>query len=145
LPLPDSPGRLLPRLFSRCPGFDNDCPDFWWGEHPREPRCPESKTSRPGLGNDCPDSAGHCPGFKNDRPGLASHCPGNFQLCPDFQTLAPFLKTAAPIPRTPRQFHNLLLQSKLDVDCGDMSPLSKRGHVRALQIPTFNPQPSTIN
>ena len=54
-------------------------------EHPREPRCPESKTSRPGLGNDCPDSAGHCPGFKNDRPGLASHCPGNFQLCPDCQ------------------------------------------------------------
>jgi hypothetical protein len=39
-PLPHNP-RRLPQTACRCPGFDNDCPEFWWGERPREPHCPD--------------------------------------------------------------------------------------------------------
>ena len=47
-------GMILPRLVRRCFGFDNDCPEFWWGERPREPRRPESKIFRSDFLNGCP-------------------------------------------------------------------------------------------
>jgi len=112
LSLPDNPQRL-PRLARRCPGFDNDCPEFWWGERPREPHCPGTKTSRPDLVNTCPDRDHHCPGRKTGCSGSMSHGPGGFRLCPDFLTVAPDLRAAAPISKTPRRFCNLLPQSHL--------------------------------
>jgi hypothetical protein len=103
----------LPRTSSRCPGFDNDRADFWWGERPREPRCPESKTFHPDYVNVCPDIDSGCPDFQTGCPGSMSRCPGSFRFCPDFLTVAPFLRAIAPISKTPRRFCNLLPQSNL--------------------------------
>jgi len=111
-PLPDNP-RQLPQFACRCPGFDNDRPEFWWGERPREPRCPESKTYRPDHVNACPEFDSSRADFQTGCPGLVSGCAGSFRLCPDFQTVAPFLKAFAPIYGAPRRFCNLLPQSNL--------------------------------
>jgi hypothetical protein len=112
LSLPDNPQRL-PQPVCRCPGFDNDCPEFWWGERPREPHCPEPKTVRPDFVNACPDRDHRRPGRKTGCPGWVSRCPGCFRLCPDFQPPAPFLRAIAPIYGVPRRFCNLLPQSHL--------------------------------
>ena len=109
---PDSP-RRLPRLFRRRPGFDNDCPEFLWGERPREPRCPVPNPSRPALGKNCADLEIDCPGTKDTCPDSMSRRPGRIRFCPDAQTFAPFVIAAAPIYRTPRQFCNLLPVSNL--------------------------------
>ncbi len=134
-PQPAAP-RRLPRTFRRCPGFDNDCPEFWWGERPREPRCPESKTFRPVFGNDCPDLAGRCPDRKSSCPGSMSHCPGHFRFRPDFQTLAPVLKAVAPISGAPRLFYKLLPQSNL---CGIAAKRRKE------RKKTLTRDPETVN
>jgi hypothetical protein len=102
-----------PQLARRCPGFDNDCPEFGWGERPREPRRPEPKTFRPAFGNDCPDFDSRRPDFQNCCPELVNRCPGFFRHCPEFQTLAPFLKATAPISWMFRLFFNLLPVSNL--------------------------------
>ncbi len=106
-------GFVLPRFIRLCPGFDNDCPEFWWGEHPREPRCPVPNPSRPALGKNCADLEIDCPGTKDTCPDSMSRRPGRIRFCPDAQTFAPFVIAAAPIYRTPRQFCNLLPVSNL--------------------------------
>jgi len=157
----------LPHTSRRCPGFGNDCPGFWWGERPREPRCPESKTFRPDFVNACPDQNHRCPERKSGCPELVSRCPDGFRICPDFQTIAPFLKAPAPIYGTPRLFCNLLPKSKLRFNVGQASRLpadgfaiGKKPHGRRIAradaladrrdaCPTlfaaFNFQPSTFN
>jgi hypothetical protein len=145
-PLPDSP-RRLPRLACRCSGFDNDCPEFWWGERPREPRCPESKTFRPDYVNDCPDIDSGSPGLQSSCPGLVRRCPGSFRLCPDFQTLAPFFKAIAPIHTPSRLFHNLLPQSILHKIAAKRHRIRKNSFVPFVPFrgQTFNLHPSTYN
>jgi hypothetical protein len=106
-------GFAFPKSVRRRPFFDNNCPAFRWSERPREPRCPESKTFRPALGNACPGFDSRRPGFQNSCPGLVNRCPDIFRHCLGFQTLAPFLKAFAPIFRRPRLFCNLLPVSYL--------------------------------
>ena len=126
LSLPDNP-QQLPGLARRCPGCDNDCTEFWWGERPREPHCPGTKISHPDFVNACPDRDHRCPDFQTGCPGLVSRCPGGFRLCPDFQPPAPFLRAIAPISKTPRRFCNLLPQRHLRYNVGQASRLPANG------------------
>jgi hypothetical protein len=154
LPLPDS-SRRLPRTSRICPGFDNDCPKFWWGERPREPRCPETKTFHPDYVNVCPDIDSGCPGFQNSCLGRMSRCPEGFRLCPDFQTLAPFVKPVAPIFRRLRSFCNLLPQSHLCSSRCEEAPTNFRFPISDFRFfslslvtsaaTTFNLQPAITN
>ena len=93
--LPDNP-RRLPRLFRRCPGFDNDCPEFWWGERPREPRCPESKTSRPDFVNVCPDIDSRLPRFSNHLPRIDEPLPRRFPALPRISDPCPVFESCCP-------------------------------------------------
>ena len=106
-------GMVLPRLVRRCPDFDNRCPEFWWGERPREPRCPESKTSCPDFLNGCPGFDSHRPDFQDRCPGFVSRCPGFFRLCLEFFTPPPVLKASAPIFLGLKPACNTLFHSNL--------------------------------
>jgi hypothetical protein len=130
----------------RCPGFDNDCPEFWWGERPREPHCPGTKTIRPDHVNACPEFDSSRTDFQTGCPGLVSRCPGAFQLCPDFQTIAPDFNADAPISGTPRLFCNLLPQSKLHKIAAKRRRIRKNPFVpfELFRGQTFNPQPVTL-
>jgi hypothetical protein len=73
-----------------------------------------------------------------------NRCPDGFRLCPENQAPAPFLKTVAPIYRTPRLFQNLLPPSNLH-DLVGTARCAVRSSQRDDPTPTFNLQPATNN
>jgi hypothetical protein len=135
----------LPQSVRRSPDFDNGCPEFWWGERPREPRYPESKTCRPAFGDACSGFDRRRPDLQNSRPGLVNRCPDFFRLCPGFQTFAPFLKASAPISGAPRSLYNLLPHSNLSRRRRKETHFSPASQSLVTSAPTISTQLQTAN
>jgi hypothetical protein len=120
-------GFVLPQSVRRCP-------DFRWGERPREPRSPgfgndspesenrrpvfkshspEFETASPVLANGSPGFGSRSPDFQDGSPGLAGRSPEFFRLSPVFKAFPRFGEAFPRFILASRHFWNLLAHSNL--------------------------------
>jgi hypothetical protein len=89
-------GFVLPKSVRLSPDFQNDRPEFWWGERPREPRRPDFETASPNFRAVPPISKATVPFLKTTLP-VSADAPPDLKAAPPIFGESP--RFCQPFPR----------------------------------------------